>query len=345
MVLSDDTHGDAPGVGVRPRSLWTAVLALSIIGVVALVLIATLARRPSDGVDLAPLDEPTATVLAHAGSFPSDPEDALRNPRGIAWDGDKLYVAEADAGRVRIFGGGGEPSGEVVLAPATGAVAFYPVDVVLFDGRLVIVDTAAQRVVMVAAGDLETSPTVLGSAAATGAPVTPTSVTSSGDELFVADSSDGTIKVFDRDLRLRRSLGRDVVPSLGFVSGMRVVGGSLYASDSGAGRVVVIDTSTGSFLRTVGERYSLPRGVDVDPDGNLVFVADVFSRAVEVLAEDGSRLDQVGPEGRSPGGGDLQDTLARPEGLVWVAESRRLYVTDAGNGQVVVYNVTRAPGK
>lgn len=328
-------------VSVKPRTLWTALAVVVAVGILALGALWLLGRRETP-VELAPPAAESTVTITYAGEFPGgDGVAPLDGPRGIAADSQSLYVAESDAGRIRVFGHDGAPRGEIALPTAPGTSRAYPVDVaVLDDGRLAVVDTAgaAGRVVLVPLdSSAETTPGMLGTGDEQ--PRRPTAVASWEGRLYVADAGDRSVRVFDpASGRLLDRLATELDPRLTFVTGMDVRGGRVYVSDSNAGRLVVFDVKTGRQASTLDQDFSLPRGLDTE-DGGHIFVADVFGRSVYVLDQGGRVVDAVGPQGKSPGGRDLEGTLGKPEGLVWIASSERLYVTDAGSGVVRVYNV------
>jgi len=280
--------------------------------------------------------EPTAPGRGRladlAGVFPAEDAPALANPLGIAWDGERLFVAESDAGTVRIFDAEGGDLGAIVL-PATGDLpAAYPSVLALADSRLAIVDNAANRVIVVAAESADTAEVILTLGAGDDAPRQPTAVAYADGEFFVADAGDGTIGVYGDSGDHLRTLGAELEPALGFVGSIEVVDGQLFIADSNAGRVLVLDAATGEQVAVYGDRYALPRVID-SMDTTHFAVLDAFERAVYIVSPGGVRLDAIDAESVPEG------PLSSPRGAVWVEGDARLYVTDGGLGRVVVYNV------
>lgn len=160
--------------------------------------------------------------------------------------------------------------------------------------------------------------------------------------------------------------------------------GSLYVADYGAARVSVF-ASDGTFVRAFGKEVNpsggdvctsasgcqagtrsgeagamrFPSGVALGPEGD-VFVADPFSRRIEVFASDGTFLRAFGKE-VNPSGGSICTSecqsgaagagageFAEPAGVAF-DESGLLYVADYGNSRIDVYSAAgvflRAYGK
>lgn len=321
--------------GLDPRRVWKILGLVTAVGIAALVSVWLLSRGPDDVVLQPPA--PGAPDISFSGSFPKS-SAPLRNPRGIDGDGTKVWVAEADGARILSFTAEGRPLDPIPLPPLPSGAAAYPVDVAVFGGGLAVVDTAGRRVLLISAAGVARPGDGITSLDASTAPRLPTSCVASAEELFVADAADHTIRVYGRDGRLRRRLGVRMSPRLTYVSGMALDGSDLYVCDTNAGRVVVLDADSGGQRRVLIERFQLARDVAV-AEGGHVFVADTFGRAVAVLDRQGRRVDEIGPRGVSPGGGDLRDYVSRPEGVWWDAAERRLLATDAEFGDVRAFNV------
>jgi DNA-binding beta-propeller fold protein YncE len=324
--------GPRGGFAVRPR---TIVIAMLVIVIVAAAVVAWSLRpgRYPGRVRLAGLSADTTATVGFAGAFPADDEAPLANPLGIAWDGDRLYVAESDAGVIRVFDEAGGRIGSIVLPVAAGAQAVYPSVVAVADERLAIVDTAGNRVIVVDAepADKAAAPlVVLGGD--NDAPGQPVSVAYGDGEFYVVDASDSLVKVYDDEGAFVRSIGGSLEPALAFAGGAALLDGRLYVADSNGGRVVVLDARTGDQVRVFEDRYALPRAI-VPVSGDTLAVVDTFGHAVYLVGADGVRQDAI-DAATVPDG-----PLGSPRGAAWVDEDGRLYVTDAGAGRVLVYNV------
>lgn len=339
MSIESRSSGDTPArrMAVRPRTVWLVAGAIVLLGAVALGLI-WLSLRPEGAVELDPAPRETTSVVSFAGGFPETDAEALANPRGIAWDGERLYVAEADAGRVRAFSPEGARLGEIRVPVAPGAVTAYPIDVApAGDGSIAVVDTAGSRAMLLPVPGARGRERVL--AGPRGPLLQPTAVVFGAGELFVADSGAGSIEVFDASGRHLRSIAASLTPRLSAVNGLCLADGRLYVADAPTGRVLALDPRTGEQAGILDERFNLPRGVAADDSGHLL-VVDVFARSLVLLTKDGTVVDTVGEAGKEPGGGELAEALVRPQGVVWVSRGDRAYVTDSASGRIQVFNLS-----
>lgn len=314
--------------GVKPRTVLRIGAAIVALGLTAALVSAFVTRCSGRAVLRDP--DPDAASPSLAGILPGAGQ-GLANPIGMDWDGKRLYVCESDAGAVAVFDARGTLRGRIRISAASGATTAYPAAVcVLAGGDVAVVDSAAQRVVVLDASSYRTTKVVRQIDAGSGVRQ-PTAVASDGDRLLVADASDGTIKVFDAGAKPVAVLGSDLKPRITFVTGMAVAGGSLYVVDSNAGRVLELDRRTGSLVRVLPARFSLPRGVAALGDGRVA-VSDAFERRIAFFFE-GKETGSI--DGSSVPGSPLQSL----RGLAWDPKRGRLFAADAGSGVVGVYNV------
>lgn len=335
-VESAPSGEPAPQRGVSARSLLFIVIALAVIGGLVLLGIWFFSPRDlrlTDDVEFVYLaDEDTATV-GFAGVFPAG-GSVLAAPTGMAGDGESIFVAERDAGQIARFTYGGGLVETLAVPPAEGRDTATPISVaVVSDGSIAIVDSASGEVVLMDPGSPDEATRIESGAVLQ----QPTSVSSDGDRIIVAEASTGTFEVFDLDGVHLESLGADLDPRPTFVGGLEIAGTTMYASDSNAGRVLLLSASTGAQTGTLQERIGLPRGIAVDGTGR-VMVADTFDGIVLVFdADDYMLADTVGDdETRRVEEGGL---LGAPQGLVWDQQTRLLYVADASQGKIKVYEV------
>ena len=315
---------------VSPRVLLVGLAVLAL--VLGAVLAVVLAMRPKGGVELAPLPSDQSVAVSLAGSFPGPDQEPLDNPLGLAIDGGRVYVAEADAGRIQVFDLNGGRFGEIALASAEEALAVYPTSVAATgDGRLAVVDSAAGRVLVIDAkiGDAAVLMT-LGERQESTAPLQPTAVAFADDTFYVSDGVTHTVKVYGDDGLYQGEVGASVTPALTYPGGLAAVGHQLVVADSNAGRVLAIDLDP-EAAHDFPDRYTLPRGVTGVRDG--VAVTDVFAAAVYVCDDNGTRTHTIDAD-TLPG-----SPLVSPEGVAWADGAERLYVTDSTRGKVVVFNV------
>lgn len=316
---------------VRPRTLLIAMVLIVAATALAVWLTLVLGRNPGR-VELKSFPAGSTATVSLAGVFPAEGEEPLANPLGIVTDGTLLYVAESDAGRVRIFDSRGGVEGDIVLPLAEGRTSAYPSSLALVDDdRLAVVDNASSRVIVVSTDPADPAEVILtlGLAGGTGQP---TSVAYANGEYFVFDASASAVRVYDEGGALDRTIGDGIEPRLAFAAGMAVVDDALLVADSNGGRVIELDLASGEQRAVFEDRYTLPRALVPLDDGRLA-VVDTFDRTAYIADAVGARVDRISAQTVPDG------PLASPRGGAWIADDGRLYVTDAGVGRVVVYNV------
>lgn len=327
-----------PVRGVSPRRLLMVVVVLILLGVGAFLwwwLTRADVAEQSDAIEFTYFTPESTATVSFAGAFPPTGRPPIARPLGIDGDGERLFVAEADAGLVSMRSYDGALIATFTVEPADNAAAFYPVDVaILPDGTLGVVDTAGSRVVWIDPDAPETSGDLLGSVEV----LQPTAIDASDTKVFVADAVSGAILAFALDAPDEiRELGRALDPRLSFVGGLAYDGNTLLVADSNAGRILRLDATSGEQVGFVEQRLELPRDMAVLTNGRIA-VVETFARRVAIFDSAGAVLiDIVGDERTerlSQGG-----VLAAPEGVLWDPAALRLYVTDAASGQVKIYNV------
>jgi DNA-binding beta-propeller fold protein YncE len=137
------------------------------------------------------------------------------------------------------------------------------------------------------------------------------------------------------------SQGKGVGQFLGGVQGVRVPGnGKVYTTDVGNCRLQIFDRNTAlsqSFPTPIAamgscgtgpNQMSMPRGIEVSPDGSTVFVAETGSSRISRWNVSARTSTTVRP---TCGGTPLQ----RPWGITWNPARTWLYIGDSGNRRVV----------
>jgi DNA-binding beta-propeller fold protein YncE len=122
----------------------------------------------------------------------------------------------------------------------------------------------------------------------------PTGIAVAGDEVFVSDSRNGRIQVFDLEGRFKRQFGSPGKEPgrIGRPMNLTVHGNELYVAEYFNDRVQVFALD-GTSKRIIGKTGSgpgelnAPGGVAVAPDGDL-FVADFYNQRVQQLKADGT---------------------------------------------------------
>ena len=154
-------------------------------------------------------------------------------------------------------------------------------------------------------------------------------------KIFVSDTAEHDIKVFDLAGHLVRRIGRRGEGD-GEFNGptyLTLAGDELYVTDTLNARIQVLD-ETGRFVRKFGRRGLFlgdtprPKGVAVDAGGH-VYVVESYYDYLLVFDDLGRFLLPIGGTGSGVG------QFYLPAG-VWVDGRRRVYVADAFNGRVVV---------
>ncbi|MBN1193117.1 MAG: NHL repeat-containing protein, partial [Coriobacteriia bacterium] len=304
-----------------------------VIGVVALAVSLSLLLEPQNSAKrhFGDVSEDSTATATFVGMFPTESEEPLANPLGIASDGERVFVAESDAGVIRIFDAEGGDEGTIGIVPAGKVALAYPSVIAVADGELAVVDNSANRVIIVSAEPAEAAEVLYTLGEAGEAPRRPTSVAYGNDEWYVADQADGLVKVYDGSGEYERSLGTSFGSS-GFVGALEVMVGRLVVAESGAGQVVVLDSGTGERLAVFEDRYSLPRAF-AQAEGEILAIADTFERAVFIVTADGDLLGTIDEESVP------ERSLGSPRGVAWIAGSGRLFITDAAVGRVIVFEV------
>ena len=273
---------------------------------------------------------PDPARVAHLGALTMS-EPGLRRPLDVGCSGDKLAIADPDAGRVwlvdlgrervrRAPGGPNAPRQPVGVSVTAGGVwvadAALKRIVVLEDGRrrwraldldaplqrptattllpdrrIVVVDTAAHRILTVDpdTGSVDAGPARGEAGEGFNFPVDVVTAPTGG--VLVADALNAAIQ------RLPPS-GAPAVVAGGSVEGgaalIRPKGLALdrhrrlHVVDGGMQHVQVYDPATGALLGRYGEpgggpgQLALPSGICIDED--LVYVADSLNRRIQVYA-------------------------------------------------------------
>jgi uncharacterized protein (TIGR03663 family) len=174
--------------------------------------------------------------------------------------------------------------------------------------------------------------------------------------VYVADTLNHRIQVFDVDGELIRSIGSQGSGEDQFYEPRGVTvdsAGNIYVADTWNARIVKL-SSTGEWLATWGSgdetldgrrftdtggtaegnaenplSFYGPRGVAVDAQGN-VYIADTGNKRVVVTDDEGEYLYQFGSAGTEAG------QFNEPTGVA-VDRAGRIYVADTWNGRVQIF--------
>ena len=316
--------------GVRPRTVVIGMVAIATIVAAAVGLSLWLRQQHPGAVKLqGPHGD---SPVSYAGIFPAEDDEPLANPLGIAYDGEYLYVAESDAGVIRIFDENGGRVGTIGLTVAEGQRVVYPSVIAIAGDRLAVVDNAGARALVISPepADAATIHALLGHE---DVPLLqPTAVTYSEGELLVADAGDKTIKTYDTEGIHLRTLEPASISGESALTALSVVDGVIYALGSPSGSVHALDLETGSPVRGASGEYPMPRTLE-PVGGEMLAVVDGLNRSVTLIGADGTERAVIDEEMVAGA------ALSGPRGGAWVTDDERLYVTDASSGRVFVYNV------
>ena len=167
----------------------------------------------------------------------------------------------------------------------------------------------------------------------------PTGIAVANGEVFVADSRNGRIQVFDLEGNFKRSFGKPGTQpgELGRPMNLTIRRNELYVPEYFNDRVQVFGLD-GTPKRIIGKagdgpgELDAPGGVAVAPNGDL-FIADFYHHRVQHLRPDGTFVRQWGTTGeRGIGAGEFNYPTD-----VALARDGRLYVADGYNDRVQVF--------
>ncbi len=168
----------------------------------------------------------------------------------------------------------------------------------------------------------------------------PTGIAVAAGELFVADSRNGRIQVFDLYGNFRRQFGRpgDQVGELSRPMNLSIYNGELYVPEYFNDRVQVFSLD-GISRRIIGSpgsgpgEFSAPGGVAVDKNGD-VYVADFYGQRVQKLKPDGTFIQQWGTTGQTS---HDSGSFYYPTDVALGKESN-LYVADGYGNRIQVFS-------
>lgn len=157
--------------------------------------------------------------------------------------------------------------------------------------------------------------------------------------VYVSDSAERFIKVFDVPQARYFRIGEDGDGQITKPLGIDVDdAGNLYVADATAKAVIIFDRD-GKFLRKIGSAKFFDRlsSVTADPGGERVYVTDIGGvtseqHRVRVFnAKTGDHLFDIGKRGSEPGEFNLPRDAA-------IGKDGRIYVVDGGNFRIQVFD-------
>ena len=167
----------------------------------------------------------------------------------------------------------------------------------------------------------------------------PIGIAVSDSEVFVADSRNGRIQVFDFDGNFKRQFGTPGggIGQLGRPMNLTIAGGEIYVPEYFNDRVQVfgLDGTPSRIIGRAGDgpgEFSATSGVAAASTGDL-FVADFYNQRVQHLKPDGIFVRQwgiTGTKGIGAGAFNYPTDVA-------LARDGRLYVADGYNDRVQAF--------
>lgn len=168
----------------------------------------------------------------------------------------------------------------------------------------------------------------------------PTGIAIANDEVFVADSRNGRIQVFDLDGHFKRQFGRpgEAYGELGRPMNLTAWNNELYVPEYFNDRIQVFGLD-GTPKRIIGKpgngpgEFSAPGGVAVTADGNLL-VSDFYNHRVQLLKPDGAFIRQWGETGQT---GHAAGRFYYPTDVA-VSHGGNVYTADGYGNRIQVFS-------
>lgn len=257
--------------------------------------------------------------------------DLLRPQQIVTDDSGRIYVADTGRQSVFVFD---ELKGEFSLwnESSLNIPFLSPIGLAIVNNYVLVTDSEQAQIFRFnLAGE------VIGSIGK-GVLKRPTGIAydKENEHIFVADTKDDNIKVFDLDGQLIDVIGHTGVREGEFNRPTFIAfrNSRLYIADSLNARVQVMDES-GENIQSFGQRglyvgnLSRPKGIATDSDGNIYVVESYYDHVLIYNAQ-GELLMSLGGSGNQPG------QFSQPTGI-WIDAKDRVFISDMLNGRVSVY--------
>lgn len=168
----------------------------------------------------------------------------------------------------------------------------------------------------------------------------PTGLVVSGQELFVSDSRNARVQVFDLDGRFLREFNGtgEKESTLKRPMNLALSNDRLYVADYWLDRIFVF-TLDGELVRMIGEpgngpgQFNAPGGVAIAVNGDL-YVADFYNQRVQQLTAEGEFVRQWGVTGQKS---ILNGEFNYPTDVA-VSRDGKLFVADGYNDRIQVFS-------
>lgn len=160
----------------------------------------------------------------------------------------------------------------------------------------------------------------------------PRSVYVHNGQIYVSDTSNHRVVVFDYNGRYVRKFGDtgDEKTRLAFPYGVAVAGNEVFVADAGLMKVAVFDLA-GNFLRYFGGDV-LKKPVNIVYHGDRLYFTDVVRQQVVVVDTSGRELFSIGKLGQKEPG-----EFYYPNGLA-MAPDGRIFVADTNNSRLQIFD-------
>jgi DNA-binding beta-propeller fold protein YncE len=252
-------------------------------------------------------------------------------PTAVAVSGERIFVADGQSHAVFILDLSARKFNPI--RDAGGAPLEWPADVIIADGRLVVVDSGRPGIFFydldgnyqrsLPSSDLK-RPCAVACDSAT-------------NDLWVLDAAEHRIIVFDSSGAMKSRFGtRGSGPGeFNFPAGLAIAPGtSAIVADSMNFRVQLIDregrpTSTFGKKGDAAGDFALPRDTAVDSDGHIYVLDNQFEN-IQIFDQTGQLLMSLGQEGRGPG------EFYLPSGIT-IDSQDRIWIADTYNRRVQVF--------
>ncbi len=166
----------------------------------------------------------------------------------------------------------------------------------------------------------------------------PTGLAVTNNEVFVSDSRNGRIQVFDYSGKFLRQFTGSDAAKLKRPMNLVAFNQELYVADYWQDQIFVFALG-GELKRTIGEagsgpgQFNAPGGVAVGPNGDL-YVADFYNQRVQQLSTEGEFIRQWGTTGKV---GIFSGELNYPTDVA-ITKDGTIYVADGYNDRVQVFS-------
>ena len=271
-------------------------------------------------------------LVGLGASLRESPRELVRPQTGMVDGAGRILVTDAGRQAVFVFD---EPQGKLFIWRQADEYGEFlsPVGIAAgLNGEILVADSGLARVVRL---DTQGSPIGSFGQNVLGRPTGLARDPAAG-QVYVADTRDHDVKVFDDQGRLIRRIGGrgDTPGQFNAPTHLAFVQGKLYVTDTLNARVQVL-TPEGEPLLSIGKRglylgnFTRPKGVTADQDGN-VYVVESYYDHLLIFDNQGRFLLPVGGTGAAVG------QFFLPAG-VWADTQGRIFVADMFNGRVVIF--------